>query len=118
MGYFDYLEESSISRKETQFFDRYAKIGFWLSIGALGGVILSIIVLAIFGLGKIIWLDIIPGLVMVACLISIIYCRKTLRIARDKEKKSPLALMSLPWAILYALIAAIIIVMNTWIYFS
>ena len=118
MGYFDYLEESVASRRDAQFFDVYAKVGFWVGIGALGGIILSMVILFSVGMGKIIWLDLFPALSLAAGVVSVWYCVKTLLIARTKDKKSPLALMSLPWGILYILVSVILIVINTWVYFT
>ena len=43
MGYFDYLEESVTQQREAQFFDAYAKKGFWIGVGAFCALIATIV---------------------------------------------------------------------------
>lgn len=117
MGYFDYLEESVAQQREAQFFDAYAKKGFWIGVGAFCALIATIVLFCFVQIGSIVWLDGIMVASIVCCAFSMFYSFKTIRIAKKKEKTSPLASFSFIWALFFCLINVILIVINTWVYF-
>ena len=123
MGYFDYLDENKKSAnagaKEINSFDPVAKMGLWVWCGALGVMLVSIILMcACWPLGKSIWLDIFLVLGFGVAIVAVAFCVNAKRMASKIRKESQLGNCIFIWGIFLALINLILIVINTYTFLT
>ncbi len=119
MAYFDYLENKNQAiQKDLAFAQNYNKLSMWLIIASLAVFIIDIIVFCLVPAGKVIWLDILVGAGLIAGIIGVVYALKVRGMAKQKHNKNPLANFLAVWGLLLVLLQIIILVINTWVYFS
>ncbi len=119
MGYFDYLEEKTQEKREFQYFDVWAKAGTFVGLGSLLVTIASILVFALaVPVGENIWFDFLTGAGLVIGCVGVALSAKSVQMARNIRKTTPLGKFALIWGIFVILIDLAILVANTWLYFA
>lgn len=119
MSYFDYLEAKSVAeQKDIAFANSFNKIGLYFWLGSVGMTFVSILVFCFVQVGLIIWLDLLVLVGMGLSITSMSYASKVRAKAKKKHDKNVMANFLLVWGLLFVLINAIIILINTWLYFA
>jgi len=92
MGYFDYIDSKSKKEELTVTLDeRWARIAFYISFGALGLLVLGLILTAIIHMGVSLWLNVVNVLGIATAIVGLVFNAKTVKHFRRKRQPSAIA---------------------------
>ena len=113
MGYFDYLDNKQKKEEMTVTVDEHwARIAFYISLGALGLFVLSLILVPIVHTGVSLWFNVVNILGIGAGVTGIVYDQKTIKHFKRKRQPSAIANMAMALNILWILAHIVMIVLN------
>ncbi len=113
MGYFDYLDATVEKTHEVGGTEKKGVIAFWYSIGSLGMLLHSVILLFVLGWGNSVFAGI-PLLFAIALgLVGLVYSIVASRAAKTIRQKIPVAGMARAYCILWLLLAIIMLCINS-----
>ena len=119
MGYFDYLESKNMAiQKDTAFAQSYNKVSMWLTISSVTMLIINILIFSFVQVGTIVWLDILVVAGISVGIAGITFALKVRAMAKRKHDRNSLANFLAIWGVLFVLLELIILVINTWVYFT
>ena len=113
MGYFDYIDSKQKKEELTITVDEHwARISFFVSLGALGLFFLSINLFAILHFVVSDWLNVPNFLVIAVGIVGIVFDLLTFHRFKRKRQSSPIANMALALNILWILSHIMLIALN------
>lgn len=113
MGYFDYLDNKQKKEELTLSVDEHwAKVSFFIGLGALALFILSLIFVPTIHFGKSVWFNVPNFLGIAVGVVAIVFDQKTFIHFKKKRQSSPIAKMSLALNILFILLHIMMIAVN------
>ena len=113
MGYFDYIDSKAKKEEMTVSLDeRWARLAFYISLGALGLFVLSIILVFVVHMGVSLWLNVVNVVGIAVCVAGLIINQKTVSHFRRKRQPSAIANMARALNILWMLMHLMIIAIN------
>lgn len=113
MGYFDYLDDKVEKKHEVGDTEKKGVVAFWFSIGSVGILLHSVLLISIVGWGKNVFAGI-PLLLAIALgVVGLIYSISASRAARTIRQKVPVAGMARAYCILWLLLAIIMLCINS-----
>ena len=113
MGYFDYID-SKDKREELNITlnERWAKLSFFISLGALGLFALSVVITVFAHFGVSLWINVPNFLGIALGIVGIVFDLKTFKLFKKKRQSSPIANMALALNILWILMNIMMLVLN------
>lgn len=113
MGYFDYIDSKSKKEEMTVSLDeRWARMAFYISLGALGLFVLSIILTAVIHMGVSLWLNVVNFVGIGVAITGLIINQKTVSHFRKKRQPSAIANMARALNIFWILMHILMIALN------